>query len=78
MPGPENLFKADKYDEGKKMQPKYVIRISQRAFESFTGLDYEIETEFPLFEQRLLRVEPLQFPAGSIFHVPFRYGSRQQ
>lgn len=63
------------------MQPKYVIRTDKQAFESFArsvGLDYEVETDFPLFEQRLLRVEPLQPPAGAIFHVPFRYGSRQQ
>lgn len=62
------------------MKPNYVIRTSRQAFEAFaraTNLDYEVETEFPLFDLKVVSVEPLQPPAGKIFHTPLRYNLKQ-
>ncbi len=62
------------------MQPNYIIRTNQQAFDTFIrimGIDYEIEADFPLFEQKLLCIEPLQSPDGNIFHLSFKYGNKE-
>lgn len=60
------------------MRPNYVIQIDQEVFNSFIKaieLDYQIETEWSLFESKLVRIEPLKSPDCIIFHIPFRYRS---
>ncbi len=57
----------------------YLIHANKQevdAFVNFTGLYAKVETEFPLFELSLLKIEPLKSPESKILHVKYRYSRR--
>lgn len=53
-----------------------LIRVTQEVFDAFiraTNLPYELEKEWPLFDVKLQKIEPLKPPACKILYTKFRY-----